>query len=165
MGRPKQFIELLGRPALYYTLQADWMYQDPMRNVLFLDNHDVSRFYSVIGEDLQKYKMGVAWLLTCRGIPQLYYGTEVLMKNFSNPDGKVREDFPGGWPGDKKNLFVAAGRNAQQWLAEERIWLAMIEDRNRTSHTYREELAKEIHARLPAYLAAMRVALAQIPTD
>ncbi|WP_083320892.1 glycoside hydrolase family 13 protein [Hymenobacter glacialis] len=103
-----------GINKLYYTLQADWMYQDPMRNVLFLDNHDLSRYYSVIGEDFQKYKMGLAWLLTCRGIPQLYYGTEVLMKNFSDPDGKVREDFPGGWPGDKKNLFVAAGRNAQE---------------------------------------------------
>ncbi len=103
-----------GINKLYYTLQADWMYQDPMRNVLFLDNHDLSRYYSVIGEDFQKYKMGLAWLLTSRGIPQLYYGTEVLMKNFSDPDGKVREDFPGGWPGDKKNLFVAAGRNAQE---------------------------------------------------
>ncbi|WP_083322164.1 glycoside hydrolase family 13 protein [Hymenobacter lapidarius] len=103
-----------GINKLYYTLQADWMYQDPMRNVLFLDNHDLSRYYSVISEDFQKYKMGLAWLLTCRGIPQLYYGTEVLMKNFSDPDGKVREDFPGGWPGDKKNLFVAAGRNAQE---------------------------------------------------
>ncbi|WP_426058568.1 glycoside hydrolase family 13 protein [Hymenobacter sp. B1770] len=103
-----------GISKLYYTLQADWMYQNPMRNVLFLDNHDLSRFYSVVGEDFQKYKMGLAWLLTSRGIPQLYYGTEVLMKNFTDPDGKVREDFPGGWPGDKKNLFTAAGRNAQE---------------------------------------------------
>ncbi|SHI46480.1 Glycosidase [Hymenobacter daecheongensis DSM 21074] len=95
-----------GINKLYYTLQADWMYQNPQRNVLFLDNHDLSRFYSVIGEDFAKYKMGLAWLLTCRGIPQLYYGTEVLMKNYSNPDGKVREDFPGGFPGDKKNLFT-----------------------------------------------------------
>ncbi|MEJ7660304.1 MAG: alpha-amylase family glycosyl hydrolase [Hymenobacter sp.] len=52
----------------------------------------MSRFYSVIGEDFAKYKMGLAWLLTLRGTPQLYYGTEVLMKNFSDPDGKVRED-------------------------------------------------------------------------
>ncbi|MDO7873418.1 glycoside hydrolase family 13 protein [Hymenobacter sp. ASUV-10] len=95
-----------GINKIYYTAQADWLYQDPMRNVLFLDNHDVSRFYSVIGEDLAKYKMGIAWLLTYRGIPQLYYGTEVLMKNFSNPDGKVREDFPGGWAGDKENFFT-----------------------------------------------------------
>jgi glycosidase len=103
-----------GINKLYYTLQTDWMYEDPTRNVVFLDNHDMSRFYSVVGEDFAKYKMGLAWLLTCRGIPQIYYGTEVLMKNYSNPDGKVREDFPGGWPGDKVNLFTAAGRNAQQ---------------------------------------------------
>ena len=57
------------------------------------------------------------------------------------------------------------GAYAQGWLAEEAVWLAMIEDRNRTSHTYREELAKEIHSRLPAYLVAVRAALAQVPTD
>ena len=95
-----------GISKLYYTLQTDWLYEDPTRNVVFLDNHDLSRFYSVVGEDFAKYKMGLAWLLTCRGIPQLYYGTEVLMKNFSNPDGKIREDFPGGFPGDAANLFT-----------------------------------------------------------
>jgi glycosidase len=98
---------------LYEALQGDWMYEDATRNVTFLDNHDMSRFYSVIGEDFAKYKMGIAWLLTTRGIPQLYYGTEVLMKNFSNPDGKVREDFPGGFAGDKTNYFTAAGRTGQ----------------------------------------------------
>ncbi|MDU0372153.1 glycoside hydrolase family 13 protein [Hymenobacter endophyticus] len=98
---------------MYEALQGDWMYEDATRNVTFLDNHDMSRFYSVIGEDFAKYKLGVAWLLTCRGIPQLYYGTEVLMKNFSNPDGKVREDFPGGFAGDKTNYFTAAGRTGQ----------------------------------------------------
>lgn len=92
---------------IYQALQSDWLYVDPTRNVTFLDNHDMSRFYSVIGEDFAKYKMGLAWLLTLRGVPQLYYGTEVLMKNFSNPDGKVREDFPGGWAGDKTNYFTA----------------------------------------------------------
>ena len=91
---------------LYHALQADWLYTDATRNVPFLDNHDMSRFYSVIGEDFNKFKTGIAWLLTLRGTPQLYYGTEVLMKNFSNPDGKVREDFPGGWAGDKTNYFT-----------------------------------------------------------
>ena len=92
---------------LYQSMQSDWLYVDATRNVTFLDNHDMSRFYSVIGENFNKYKMGLAWLLTLRGIPQLYYGTEVLMKNFSDPDGKVREDFPGGWAGDKLNYFRA----------------------------------------------------------
>ncbi|RYU78615.1 alpha-amylase family glycosyl hydrolase [Hymenobacter persicinus] len=92
---------------LYHALQGDWLYVDATRNVPFLDNHDMSRFYSVIGEDFNKFKTGIAWLLTLRGTPQLYYGTEVLMKNFANPDGKVREDFPGGWPGDKVNYFTS----------------------------------------------------------
>ena len=92
---------------IYQALQSDWLYTDATRNVTFLDNHDMSRFYSVIGEDFAKYKMGIAWLLTLRGVPQIYYGTEVLMKNFSDPDGKVRADFPGGWAGDKTDYFMA----------------------------------------------------------
>jgi len=99
---------------LYDALQGDWMYQDATRNVVFLDNHDMSRFYSVIGESLPRLKMGLAWLLTTRGIPQLYYGTEMLMKNFSNPDGLVRADFPGGFAGDKRNAFTKAGRTAPE---------------------------------------------------
>lgn len=99
-----------GVNKLYQILSNDFIYVDPSLNVLFLDNHDKSRFFSVVGEDIRKQKMGIAWLLTCRGIPQLYYGTEILMKNFSNPDGLVRLDFPGGWPGDKVNKFVKDGR-------------------------------------------------------
>lgn len=53
-------------------------------------------------------------LLTLRGVPQLYYGDEILMKNFSNPDGKVRMDFPGGWVGDKHNKFTATGRTKEE---------------------------------------------------
>jgi neopullulanase len=101
-----------GLNRLYLTASNDFVYKDPAKNVIFLDNHDMSRFYSVIGEDVAKLKMGLAWLLTFRGIPQLYYGTEVLMKNFSNPDGLVRLDFPGGWAGDTANKFEAAGRTA-----------------------------------------------------
>jgi glycosidase len=103
-----------GLNRLYLTATNDFVYKDPMKNVIFLDNHDMSRFFSVVGEDVAKLKMGLAWLLTFRGIPQLYYGTEVLMKNFSNPDGLVRLDFPGGWAGDSTNKFVAAGRSARE---------------------------------------------------
>jgi neopullulanase len=99
-----------GVNRLYQTLANDFIYEDPMLNVIFLDNHDKSRFFSVVGEDVRKQKMGLAWLLTSRGIPQLYYGTEILMKGFSNPDGWVRLDFPGGWPGDKVNKFTREGR-------------------------------------------------------
>ena len=95
-----------GVGELYNTLSNDFLYQDPTRNVIFLDNHDMTRFYSGIGEDIAGLKMGIEWLLTERGIPQLYYGTEIGMKGIANPDGNVRLDFPGGWPGDKKNGFT-----------------------------------------------------------
>jgi glycosidase len=103
-----------GVDVLYNTLCNDFLYQDPTRNVIFLDNHDMSRFFSVIGEDLAGQRMALEWLLTERGIPQLYYGTEVLMKGFANPDGNVRLDFPGGWPGDKKNAFTGEGLSAEE---------------------------------------------------
>ena len=103
-----------GVSRMYLTLAQDFLYANPDQNVVFLDNHDLSRFYSVVGENLEKYKMGITWLLTTRGIPMLFYGTEILMKNYSNPDAKVRGDFPGGWSGDKQNKFTATGRNAQE---------------------------------------------------
>lgn len=106
-----------GVVRLYNVFANDFIYQDPTRNVVFLDNHDLSRFFSVVGEDFDKYKSGIAWLLTTRGIPQLYYGTEILMKNFSNPDGLVREDFKGGWKGDKENKFTAQGRSDEENVA------------------------------------------------
>jgi glycosidase len=98
-----------GVNQLYNTLSNDLLYEDPMRNVIFLDNHDMSRFFSQVGEDPAAQKMGIQWLLTARGIPQLYYGTEIGMKGIANPDGWVRLDFPGGWKGDRKNAFTGEG--------------------------------------------------------
>lgn len=103
-----------GVNRLYLTATNDFVYKDPMKQVIFLDNHDLSRFLSVIGEDVQKLKIGLAWLLTFRGVPQLYYGTEVMMKNFANPDGLVRLDFPGGWAADSANKFTPAGRTPSE---------------------------------------------------
>ncbi len=110
-----------GVNKLYNTLSNDLIYKDPMRNLIFLDNHDMTRFFSTVGEDIEKHKMGLGWLFTCRGIPQLYYGTEILMKGISNPDGWVRLDFPGGWNGDKKNAFTGEGltdaeKDVQQYV-------------------------------------------------
>jgi glycosidase len=104
-----------GVSRLYSTLSQDVVYADPMMLVTSLDNHDMNRYYSEVGEDFDKYKMGVAWLLTTRGIPSLYYGTEILMKNFKNPtDAEVRRNFPGGFPGDKDNAFIENGRSKQE---------------------------------------------------
>ncbi|MCY7358160.1 MAG: cyclomaltodextrinase N-terminal domain-containing protein, partial [Rudanella sp.] len=98
--------------ATYQVLAQDYLYKDASRNLVFLDNHDTDRYFSVIGEDLNKYRMGVIFALTTRGIPQLYYGTEILMKNVKNPsDAEVRRDFPGGFPGDKDNKFTVEGRD------------------------------------------------------
>lgn len=104
-----------GVSKLYTVLSQDLVYEDPTKNVNFLENHDHNRFYSVIGEDFEKYKMGVAWLMTLRGIPHFYYGTEVLMKNFKDPsDAEVRRDFPGGWKEDKVNKFETSGRTEKE---------------------------------------------------
>lgn len=104
-----------GVNKVYTTLAQDFVYKDPTREVIFLDNHDLPRFYSVVNEDTAKYKLALAWLLTCRGIPQLYYGSEVLMEGTTSPnDGQVRKDFPGGWAGDKVNKFTAAGRTGKE---------------------------------------------------
>ncbi len=108
-----------GVNELYTTLAQDFVYKDPMREVIFLDNHDMARFFSVVNEDVVKYKSAIAWLLTCRGIPQLYYGDELGLTGFTYPnDGHVRQDFPGGWPSDSLNKFTMQARNAQ----EENIW-------------------------------------------
>lgn len=104
-----------GVTKLYMTLSQDFLYKDPYTNCIFLDNHDMNRFYSMVGEDLSKYKMGLGLLMTLRGIPQIYYGTEVLMKNYKDPnDAAVRKDFPGGWVTDSVNKFNVAGLNAKE---------------------------------------------------
>jgi glycosidase len=103
-----------GVNKMYQTLSNDFLYKDPMNNVIFLDNHDMTRFFSEIGEDVAKQKMGISWLLTERGIPQLYYGTEINMRGIKNPDGWVRLDFPGGWTSDPKNAFTGQGLTSDE---------------------------------------------------
>jgi glycosidase len=104
-----------GVSKLYTVLAQDIIYDDASKNVVFLDNHDHNRFLSVVGEDFNKFKMGLGWLMTLRGIPNLYYGTEIAMKNFMNPsDAEVRKDFPGGWAEDQINKFSEKGRTKEE---------------------------------------------------
>ncbi len=100
-----------GLARLYYTLSQDFLYTDPFKNVIFLDNHDLNRYYTSQGEDAAKVKLGLTFLLTTRGIPQIFYGTEIAMKG-GNIDPDKRRDFPGGWPGDPVDAFTPAGREA-----------------------------------------------------
>jgi neopullulanase len=110
-----------GINELYGTISSDFMYKNPSANVIFLDNHDMTRFFSRIGQDVAGQKIGLEWLLTERGIPQLYYGTEVLMKGVDDPDGWVRLDFPGGWPGDTRNAFTGAGLTDDEKAVQELV--------------------------------------------
>lgn len=109
-----------GVNKLYMTLAQDLLYKDPMNNCIFLDNHDLDRIFSTVDENWNKLRMAINWLYTLRGVPQLYYGTEVLMKNKkTSSDALVREDFPGGWADDDpaKNLFTERGRSDLQKTA------------------------------------------------
>ena len=98
-----------GVSELYYSLVDDILYAYPEDNVLFVDNHDLDRFYGTLNQDLQKFKMGITLLMTLRGIPSLFYGTEILMP-YTGSHGVIRTDFPGGWPDDAVNKFIAEDR-------------------------------------------------------
>ncbi|TVQ72645.1 MAG: glycosyl hydrolase [Balneolaceae bacterium] len=98
-----------GMFRIYLTLGQDFLYTDPFLNVIFVDNHDLDRFFSSIGEDYDKFRLGMALIYTTRGIPQIYYGTEIL-KTGAGLDGLKRKDFPGGWPEDPINAFTEEGR-------------------------------------------------------
>jgi len=106
-----------GLYGLYDYLTQDFVYADPMHLLIFLDNHDTSRFYTKEEQtaNFDRYKQALAFLLTTRGIPQLYYGTEILMAaDKAEGDGYLRRDFPGGWQGDKTDSFTRAGRTELQ---------------------------------------------------
>lgn len=104
-----------GLIEVYEMLANDFQYADPFELVVFPDNHDMSRIFTQVNEDYDLYKMAIAYLLTVRGVPQIYYGTEVLMKNPGTGDhGIIRSDFPGGWEGDKVNVFTKEGLTTQQ---------------------------------------------------
>jgi glycosidase len=104
-----------GMSKLYNVLSQDFLYPEPFRNVIFLDNHDMTRFFTQTGSSLDIYKMGLAFIMTTRGIPQLYYGTEIVMEgDKSKGDGRLRDDFPGGWQGDVRNAFTGAGLTGQE---------------------------------------------------
>jgi neopullulanase len=103
-----------GMARLYNTVGQDFLYPNANGNLTFLDNHDLTRFYLSVGRDAKKLKMALAFLLTTRGVPQLYYGTELLMDGDGGNHSEVRKDFPGGWAGDAVNAFVKEGRTIEQ---------------------------------------------------
>ena len=104
-----------GLSELYEVLSQDFLYSNPMNLVVFTDNHDGDRFFTTMQEDLRKFKLGMAFAMTVRGIPQMYYGGEILMTGSQHKgDGHLRKDFPGGWKGDKVNAFTQKGLSSEQ---------------------------------------------------
>lgn len=104
-----------GLQKIYTTIATDYIYGDPYNLVVIADNHDMSRIFTQLNHDEDLMKMAMVYLLTTRGIPQVFYGTEILMTNKGTEEhGIIRSDFPGGWHGDSVNAITQKGLNKQQ---------------------------------------------------
>ena len=116
-----------GLNRIYNSLCYDYLYENPSSVMAFIENHDTDRFLEN-GKDTLALKQALTLLLTINRIPQLYYGTEVLMNGTKEvTDGNVRRDFPGGFAGDKHNAFTAEGRTKAEnamfnWLSKLLKW-------------------------------------------
>jgi len=103
--------------GVYEMLALDFLYPDPMNLVIFPDNHDMKRIFAQVNDDYNLFQQAMIFVATMRGIPQYYYGTEILMSG-SDDHGIIRSDFPGGWKGDAVNAFTGKGLTAQQLEAK-----------------------------------------------
>ncbi|MCX7986252.1 MAG: glycoside hydrolase family 13 protein [Bacteroidales bacterium] len=104
-----------GLARIYYAIAEDFLYPYPNNKVIFAENHDWARIYEFLGKDFNKMKIAVTLVATLRGIPQFYYGSELLMTgNGWQSHAEIRKDFPGGWPNDSINAFTPKGRTPLQ---------------------------------------------------
>ncbi|HEU4496053.1 MAG TPA: glycoside hydrolase family 13 protein [Flavobacterium sp.] len=104
-----------GMIKVYDNFTNDFLYADPDNLLAFVENHDTGRFNHIYKNDFKKYQMAMALLATVRGIPQLYYGSEIGMAGDKGKgDAAIRQDFPGGWAGDSSNAFTRQGRTEEQ---------------------------------------------------
>jgi len=110
-----------GLNILYEALANDFNYPRPSDLLFFGDNHDMDRLFTQLGESIPRIEMALAFILTTPRIPQVYYGTELLMQNSDKPGdhGRIRKDFPGGWEGDAKNGFTGEGLNESEVQMQE----------------------------------------------
>lgn len=100
-----------GLLRFYFVLAHDYLYGDAYENMIFADNHDLTRYFTSIHSDYERWKMAMVVMSTMRGIPCFYYGTEILMEgNQDDGHGFIRQDFPGGWPQDERSAFTSEGR-------------------------------------------------------
>lgn len=104
-----------GMMKVYENFTNDFLYPNPNNILTFVENHDTNRFNEIYKNNLKKYKMAMTLLATVRGIPQLYYGSEIGMAGDKGKgDAAIRKDFPGGWVGDSADAFTNSGRTASQ---------------------------------------------------
>jgi neopullulanase len=109
-----------GLVKIYEAIANDFLYADPMNLVLFPDNHDTSRIFPALDNNLDLYKNAIVFFATTRGIPQFFYGSEVLKTSpKQRDDGAVRSDMPGGWKGDSINAFTGVGLSAPMREAQD----------------------------------------------
>lgn len=121
-----------GLISLYQFMVNDRLYGAPSDLMIFADNHDFDRIHTQMGEDPALTRMALTLALTLRGVPQIYYGTELLFTNATPGDhGEIREDFPGGWPGDAINAFTGEGLSEE--AASMQAWLRALVTWRRTS--------------------------------
>lgn len=104
-----------GMIKFYENFVNDFLYANPNNLLIFLENHDTGRFNQIYQNNFQKYQLGMTIMATMRGIPQLYYGSEIGMAGDKGKgDADIRQDFPGGWKGDANNAFSTSGRTVEQ---------------------------------------------------
>lgn len=110
-----------GMNAIYAMIAHDFLYTDPRSLLVFLDNHDISRFADDLDGNTERIMLGITLLATVRGIPQMTYGTEYMFRasDVSLGDVGARIDFPGGWKGDRRNLFTGSRRTKKEALVYE----------------------------------------------
>ena len=105
--------------TVYNLLAGDFVYPDPWNLVTFVDNHDRLRVFTWLEKDYDLFRMAMVFCATMRGIPQIYYGTEIVMDSpRPKHDGVIRTEFPGGWPDHDKNAFTGHGLTAEERRAQ-----------------------------------------------
>lgn len=135
-----------GLIQLYDAISADYVYANPMGLLVFPDNHDRPRILAQLHENRDLVRSALLFYATTRGIPQVYYGTEVLITSpVERNDGLLRADMPGGWPGDRVNAFTGAGLQPDQLAMQEYI---------RQLFTWRRQCAAVTTGELTHYLPA-----------
>jgi len=109
----KVFNENKSIQAIYESLAKDFLFTDPSKLLVFLDNHDIERIMYLVNGDVKRFKLALTFILTVRGIPEIYYGTEIGLAG-GKGHGNLRVNFPGGFPGDKIDAFTLSGRTKKE---------------------------------------------------